>query len=349
MAKFTRRRSYFQLFQKLKARLSIIEVKIKGGSYRLSDRNIPKDVFNDLGYGSNSSLLGMLLEKKLEYYIDLKDLKITIPWQVLTPGSFFPLSRILQFQSNRNYAPNAILSVVSGARSVFMLPKIGCFTNHQMLRRDYAVQSSPPKFLYDHWHIFKEIVNSNLTKDPWRSCVIYFSKKWIEKIQSDKAWHTLKKFLLERAWKSHEYEINHMYYNIAYSLIQRKRNLKPNPYLVDTACHLFTIAVGAVPGHAPACDDNLLPIEILQKAFVESYRQRKYLPTIMAPSHFYLENRASLPVYYSLQCPTTLSFSPKSRSLSSILFEIRELKHIIDIFNQGCPSVRYKNHSVMPT
>lgn len=306
--------------------------KLNGGSYRLSDKNIPKDVMNNLGYGSNSSPLGMLLEKKLEYYIDLKDIGITIPWQVLSPGAFFPLGRILQNKSNRIYAPNGILTAVSGARSVFMLPKIGCQTNHFLLQRDYKVQSPPPKSLYDHWHIFKEIVDNDNAKCDWRSCLIYFSKKWVDKINSDKAWYPLKKLLLELGWTSYEYERNHLYYSIAYSLIQNKRNLKPNPYLVDTACHLFTIAVGAVPGYAPICDNDLLPLERIQEAFVESYGQRKYIPTIIGPTHYCLENSSRFPVYYSLQSPSTLTFSPKSRKLSTTLFEIRELKHIVDIF-----------------
>jgi hypothetical protein len=306
--------------------------KTGGGNYRLNDKNIPKEVIDHLGYGSTSSPLGMLLEKKLEYYIDLKDIGITIPWQVLSPGAFFPLGRLLQNQSSRVYAPNGLLSAISGARSVFMLPKIGCLTNHILLQRDYNVQSSPPKSLYEHWNIFKQIVTSN-ADNQWRSCLIYFSKKWGDKIDNDKAWQPLRNFLLTQGWKNHEYERNHLYYNIAYSLIQNKRNLKPNPYLVDTARHLFTVALGAVPGYAPLCDNDLLPLEDIQKAFVESYKQEKYIPTIMGPSHFYLEE-SHHPVYYSLQYPSTLSFSPKSRKISSTIFEIRELKHIVDIFTE---------------
>lgn len=306
--------------------------KLDGGSYRLSDSHIPKEIKENLGYGSASSPLGMLLEKKLEYYIDLKDLGITIPWQVISPGAFFPLGRLLQNKSKRVYAPNGILTAVSGARSVFMLPKIGCMTNHLLLQRDYNVQSPPPKSLYDHWNIFKEIVSNHEELCDWRSCLIYFSKKWVDKINNDKSWYPLKKFLLELGWTSYEYERNHLYYDIAYSLIQNKRNLKPNPYLVDTACHLFIIAIGAVPGYAPLCDNDLLPLEQLQKAFVDSYGLKKYIPSIIGPVHYQFEEQPKQPVYYSFQSPTTLSFSPKSRKLASTLFELRELKHIVDIF-----------------
>lgn len=306
--------------------------KVDGGNYRLSDPDAPKDVITNLGYGSHSSPLGMLLEKKLEYFIDLKELDITIPLQVLSPGSFFPLARILQNQSSRTYTPNGLLTVVSGARSVFMLPKIGCTTNHLNLRRHYNVQPQPPKSLYEHWQIFKDINNSNSVNSDWRSCVLYFSKKWVDKIHNDNAWHPVKKFLLELGWKSFEYERNHMYYNIAYSLIQNSRNLKPNPYLTDTACHLFTVALGAHPGYAPSCDDESLPLDTLQNAFVDGYGLKKYIPTVIQPSHFTFEDKDSMPVYYSLQCPSTLTFSPRSRQLSSTLSEMGELQHIVNIF-----------------
>lgn len=306
--------------------------KIDGGSYRLSDPDAPKDVTNHLGYGSTSSPLGMLLEKKIEYFIELKDLKTTIPWQIISPGAIFPLGRMLKNTSQRIYSPNGILTAVAGARSVFTLPKIGCMTNHLTLQRDYNIQTPPPKSLHEHWDIFKDIVRHEQINCDWRACILYFSKNWVDKINNSTAWYPLKELMLEFAWRSCEYQRNSIYYNIAYSLIQNKRNLKPNPYLADTACHLFAIAAGAVPGYAPLLDNDSLPLDILQKAFVESYGLKKYIPTIMGPAQFFLEDEASQPIYYSLQRPSTLTFSPKSRSLASTSFEMRELKHIVNVF-----------------
>src|SRR3990167_7770785 len=95
--------------------------KQEGGYYRLSDPNAPKDVIKHLGYGKDSSPLGMVLDKQFEYFIDLKNEGITIPNAIYSPGSFFPLSRILGRKSSRTYAPNKLLTVTSGARSTFML------------------------------------------------------------------------------------------------------------------------------------------------------------------------------------------------------------------------------------
>jgi hypothetical protein len=307
--------------------------KCDGGDYRLSDPNAPKDVIKYLGYGKNSLPFGMLLEKELEYFIDLKDEGISLPWSVYTPGTFFPLARILSKMNTRIYAPNGILTTTSGTRSVFMLPNIGCLTNHVNLRRDFNVQSLPPKSLYEHWDLFKEIINSDEINCDWRSCLMFFAEKWVDKLHSDKAWLPLKLYLHELAWHYTEYQRNHFYYDIAFSIIQKKRNLRPNPYLADTARHLLITALGAAPGYAPAYNNDTLPLDVLQKVFVESYGMKKYLPTILKPTKFTFEND-TLPIYYSLQNPATHTFSPKSREASSTLFEMRELEHIVRIFTE---------------
>lgn len=212
-----------------------------------------------------------------------------------------------------------------------MLPNIGCTTNHANLERDFNVQRSPAKSLYEHWYVFKEIVNSEIVNSDWRCGVMYFSEKWISKIHNDKSWGDLKQYLHETAWHQFEYEMNRIHYDIIFSMIQQSRNLKPNPYLTDTAKHLFATAIGSAPGYAPALDDAALPLHVLQNVFIESYGLKKYHPTIMQPLHFNYE-KDKYPVYYSLQNPSTHVFSPKSREASSTLFEMRELDHIMKIF-----------------
>lgn len=302
-----------------------------GGSYRLSDPNAPKDVIKHLGYGMHSSPLGMVLEKKLEYFVDIKDEGITMPWTISKPGTFFPLARTFESKSNRIYSPNGVLTVSSGVRSTFMLPNIGCQTHHANLQRDFNIQLPAPKSLYEHWHIFRNILNNPIIKTDWRSCIIYFSEKWQDKIQHDERWLAVKACLHEQAWNVFEFERNRIYYEIAYSIIQKKRNLKPNPYLVDTARHLFTTALGAAPGYVPASDDDSLPANTLREIFINSYGLKKYYPTIIHAEHFSFETDSSY-TYYSLQNPSTYIASPKSRKMSSTLVEMRELENIMRIF-----------------
>src|SRR5207249_765396 len=101
-----------------------------------------------------------------------------------------------------------LLSSTAGARSAFMLPNIGCTINHTNLQRDFNIQKPPPKSLYEHWYIFKEIVSSKVINSDWRCSVIYFSEKWVSKIHSDKSWYKLKQYLHDLAWTQYEYERN---------------------------------------------------------------------------------------------------------------------------------------------
>ncbi len=304
---------------------------LKGGFFRLSDANIPNDILTDLGYSKDNTPLGMVLEKQIECFVDLKSREITIPSFIYTPGKFFPLTKILNQKNSRTHAPYRLLCSTAGARSVFTLPNIGCATNHAMLQRDFKIKIPAPKSLYYHWHLFKEIVTSSTINSNWRCCVIYFSEKWVDKLHNDKSWSGLKEYLQAFAWNQCEYDVNRIHYDMIFSIIQQDRNLKPNPYLTDTAKHLFTIALGAVPGYAPAMEDSALPAEILQKVFIESYNL-KYTPTILHPTHYNFETD-KYPIYYSLQNPSTLVFSPKSRELSSTLYEMRELEHLMNVFS----------------
>lgn len=299
-----------------------------GSFYRLTDKRAPKDIYKDLGYSINNAPLGMVLDKQLELYIDLKHEKITIPWLIYTPGMFFPFSAILSIKHHRTYAPNGILSSTAGARSVFMLPNIGCANNHSTLQRDLNIKSPTPKSLYDHWHIFKEIAQHDA---KWRCCVMYFAEKWVTKLHADSSWMPLKNYLHELAWKHYEYERNRVYYDMTFSMIQNHRNLRPNPYLADTARHLFATAIGAAPGYVPALNDEALPLNLIQSAYTTSYGLKKYLPTVMRPYHFVFE-KDTLPIYYSLQNPSTHIFSPKSRAVTNTLYELRELENIMRVF-----------------
>ncbi|MBV9575161.1 MAG: hypothetical protein JO149_00900, partial [Gammaproteobacteria bacterium] len=303
---------------------------LEGEFFRLTDSNVSREILTDLGYSINNTPLSMVLEKQIESFVDLNN-KVTIPSRIYIPGNFFPITKIVNPDRKRTYAPYKLLCSTAGARSAFMLPKIGCTMNHAMLKRDFKIKSPAPKALYYHWHIFKEIVNSSIINSDWRCCVIYFSEKWVEKIHRDNKWGSIKQYLQNKVWNQCEYNINRVHYDMIFSIIQKNRNLKPNPYLTDTAKHLFTIALGESPGYAPATNENALPATIIQKIFIETYNL-KYTPTIFHPIHYHFE-QDTYPVYYSLQNPSTLVFSPKSRELCTTLYEMRELEHIMKIFS----------------
>ena len=73
------------------------------------------------------------------------------------------------------------------------------------------------------------------------------------------------------------------------------------------------IGLGSAVGFRPATDESLAPVKLIQEAYVERYGLKKYAPTIMIPHHFNMHSEKEPPVYYSLQLPTTMTFSPKGQ------------------------------------
>jgi len=309
----------------------------QGGTFTLNDDECPEEYRTHLGYGHNSLPMGVVLENNIEWSLNLTSNDLSIPWLLYKPGAFFSYAKVFGSNSNRIYAPNNVLTMTAGSKTAFMLPNIGCTTQHVNLQRDYFVKSSTPKKIQEHWEIFKEIYNSRNHRKPWTASIAYFSEKWYQQLNSDPAWKDLKLFLHQRAWENFDFRRNSVYYDMAYSIIQKSRNLKPNPYLADTAKHIFTIALGEAPGYAPAIDESSLPVAAIQQAYIQSYGLKKYIPTIMQPTYFN-ENKKVNAVYYSLQNPSTYSFSPKSTQTASTLSEMRELAHIIDIFTNELAS-----------
>lgn len=304
---------------------------LDGGYCRLNSPEIPTIIEQHLGYGKHSSPFGMVLDKEIEYFIQLPGSQHTIPSSILKAGQFFNFSRMLNGKERRVFAPNGVLCATAGVRSTFMLPNIGSMVNHVGLQRDFNLQLPAAKKLNQHWRLFKALANHPNLGTDWSACLLYLSKSWLDCLLHDKAWLKLKMYLFEQAWHSSDYHRHHYYYDAIFSMIQQKRNLKPNPYLADTARHLFQIALGHSPGFVPACDDSALPLHFLQRCFVDSYGLSKYIPTIIRPSLYQYEE-AKAPSYYSLQNPASFAFSPKSRNASSTLFEIRELENLTRIF-----------------
>jgi len=310
---------------------------IEGKLSPLNNNKIPKIIKNDFCYTNDRTPIGLLLNNSIEQFID-NDGRI-IPRILFLPGDIFALWGRLDSQNI--YHPSPLMQGSAGARSIFLLPNIGDITAHRKLRNDFNVRQPPPKNLTDQWEIFKSVTKYINEENPWSTEALLFPGIWLEKIKGDSSFSKLYVFLLKQAWQKTAYWRNKVYYDYVFSCIQQKRNLKPNPYLADTAKCLMTIALGALPGFAPAIDNVAAPIDLIQKAYVECYGLKKYAPTIMQPSYFSFEASAR-PIYYSLQHPTTLEFSPRSKQTPNTLEDLDELKHILQVFLKEVSSKKMK-------
>lgn len=283
-----------------------------GGIAPITSQCFGDDIREKLGYNLNSNPVSVILNNSAELFLVLDD-RIILNG-VFTPGQIFGLWRVL----NPGITGHPIFrwSLTSGARSLFMLPKISEKYSHGRLTQAFSIKSDAPESYLDHWHIFKDIVRSKNFENEWSVEILYFSKAWFQNL-NDTAWLKFNNYLLNCAWKGSEYLRNQSLWDLIYSLIQKKRNIRPDAYSADTAKHLLSMSIGAFPGFAPANDDAIGPITRLQQAYTDVYGLKGYAPIIMKPATFSAENNS--PVYYSLQYPTAMEFSPKSSKRASTM------------------------------
>ena len=284
--------------------------------------SVSSDVKDNLGY-SGTIPLGLVIDKGIETFIQTK--KRILPVSFISKGNFVSLWRVLE--EGHSYFLGPFLSIMSGARSICMLPKITDSTSHKILKSKYNLKLSVPQKLSDHWELFTHLANHPDFSQQWASEIIFFSKQWFCH-KKDKGWNEFYRFLLNEVWQNTSHRRNQFIFDLAFSIAQEHKNLKPNPYIADTVKHLIAIGASSAPAFCAATDDNAAPISGLQKIYLEDYGLKKYAPIIMHVDHLSSENNRAL--YYSFQLPTTTTFSPKSRKISSAMVELQELKHIME-------------------
>lgn len=289
----------------------------------LNHSSIPNKIKHDLSYNKMIPT-GLISQNSIETFFIAKD--HTVPASLYGMGDLVALWHVLEGENTYQVGP--VWNISSGARTIYMLPKITDKNSYQALKKKYHLNLPIPRTLNDHWQIFSDLANHSSFKEKWYSEVIFFSRKWFSNI-TDKKFAPLFRYLLEDVWHSSLFRRNQFVLDFAFSLAQENRNLKPNPYLADTASSLIAIGDGTVPGLATAIDNLSAPISGLQRIFIEDYGLKKYAPVIVHLHHF--STHVNRPVYYSLDTPTTTIFSPRSSRLSSKMVDMRELKHLTEI------------------
>lgn len=288
------------------------------------DPSVPTEIQSQLGYNFGANPVAMLLNNSAELFISL-DNRI-IPYAVVGPGHVMGAWRILD-EAISHCPPTFLWGMTAGARSIFMLPKISKQVAHQRIKKHYHIDIEKPKSIADHWGIFKALSKSEEFGQEWHMDILYFNYKWFENLR-DPAWSGFHKYLLESVWLSSSFWRNQYLWEILFAYIRKKRELLPSPQVADLVKHLFSIGVGVIPGFQPAVNNNLAPIDELQKIYVECYDLDHYAPIIMQPSYFSFYEKTA-PAYYSMQFPTALELSPKSSKHSTTLSDLYDTGSLI--------------------
>jgi hypothetical protein len=295
-----------------------------GGLSLLNSSDIDQKIKEDLSYNLDSNPASLILSRSFEIFMVLEN--HTIPLYGLIPeGKLISTWRVLK--ATNSHTPAFLWNMTAGARSIFMLPKISEALGHRRLSNLFNSNSVSPTKLHDQWHIFREFANHPEFGEKWSARTLFFSKKWFENL-NDPKWMKFKDYLLQSAWDSSDFWRNQFVWDIAFSIIQKNANLRPNPRHMDTVKHLLTTAVGAVPGFSPALDDNAAPISRLQELYQSVYKL-EYAPIMMTPSRFSMYGINSRPTYYSLEYPGAIEFSPSSRTSANKIVILNDIMRLL--------------------
>ena len=112
-----------------------------------------------------------------------------IPLNVAKPGDMLGLFETIDSLYNLTFSPP--WSVSSGARSIFLLPKITDQVKYKKLCYRYGFNPIDIniKTLNDHWQLFKLFAQHPDIKSSWSSDMLVFTKPWFDKKHNDSlAW-----------------------------------------------------------------------------------------------------------------------------------------------------------------
>ena len=274
---------------------------------------------------------GMFLNKSCETFIEVQDR--IIPLFVLRAGYTIGLFETLDLICGASSTP--IWNVNAGSRSTFMLAKINNNLWHKRLVRHFNITTPAPTNLSDHWHVFADIVNSEVAQCDWHCDVVFFPKCWIKHLSDKSAgWTQLREYLFRECWLQASPMIGKSFSFILqqFSLSTIRRNYKPRIYITDTIRHLMSIVSGLAPAFVPANNEESAPIKIIKDAYHQIYNL-PYAPVIIEPTFI---NQDAPYVYYSLGYPTLLEGHPEVSNINNTISDLKEIKLLIENMHRYC-------------
>jgi hypothetical protein len=324
----------------IKARYGYGDLIIKEGSLQLPfngdcinyrSTKLDKTLNRDLLY--NSLPLGVFTKNAGEVFLETQT-KV-LPLKVFDEGDLFGVFEALDYIMEKPSLPK--WSVSSGSRTVFSLPKISDLNGIKRLRSEYGIPSTlQVKTQQDHWGVFKYIARK---ESDWEAEIIFFTKPWLDNF-NDPAWSEFFRYLFSVGWDQSKLPIEkilsaHTWQKFSNAL--SFRNLKPHPYIVDTARHLLLMSKKSGVGILPALDGDkhLLPLTKITDALVDVYKLKNYLPTIMLTKPLASLGAGDM-AYYSLSYPTNVDGSVSHYSKAKTIFsDLRDLKSLLDTFRNS--------------
>jgi len=297
----------------------------------LSDPCFSSQIRDDLAY-YNDVPAGVVLRHSLE--LAVKSANNLFPFALMQKGHIFGLWRTLDPSPTYSYHTSIPWQMTTGARCLFMLPKITDSVSYKKLYRARNIKLSLPQNLLDHYFLFKQLSEDQKNTDYWHTELIFFSMDWFKRLD-DVNWLRFSELLYKEVHNKTQFWRNKFLFDVMWDYFSKElslENINAKPYIMDMIKHIITIALGVVPGFGPLVNEEIAPIQLIQKDFIQLYELKLFVPTIIGPSYFQINESDPRPVYWSLQLPSYFETIPKPRSSKSTLEDLREIKRLIDTF-----------------
>lgn len=295
----------------------------------ITDKNLPEKIRNQLSYSTIP--LAFLMNKKIEIFSE--NAGNLLPLNLINPGQLIGLDEFF----NR---PEKILSgfpsrITAGLRSIFFLPRIADGQSHRKLKMIYRIKHAAPKKLMEHWHVFREVVQSPYIECDWTCDVLFVSHTFIKTIRQQTNYLVLKNYLMKMFWEQAEIWQNRAYTEINWQILSKAMildnfKLMPNDMIIIRK--LLDIANGLIPGFRPAIDEIGLPLNTLQTIYLNDYGLKEYAPIIMQPDYLTYPLSIEQPIYFSLLFPTSFCHKTTNRQQST-RNELREVIQLNEAIN----------------
>ena len=315
-------------FGELVVKNGISQLPIDNQLISINDPSLPDPFKQDLNYAHMS--VGIFLNTSAEIFLPFDNR--VYPVFMFDVGNVNGLWEMLDLTGSVYH--QRAWHIAAGARSLFMVPKIMDHTSHSRLQRMLALDETYPAHnVFSQGNYFKQIIQSNYFNSDWRCQVLYLSRAWFETLPKAQ-WERLHYTALKTEWANSAHLRNLTSFEITWHLlthVQTERRVKQNAYIIDTVKHLLNMINGSSLGFRPltATDQHILPLSIIEQAYLELYQLKHYIPTLLAPT--YLDKNSGDPIYYSFLQPTLLSLSP-NHNFRNTLEDERNVKQLIEHF-----------------
>jgi hypothetical protein len=270
---------------------------------------------------------GIVLNNSIELFVEFDNQ--VIPFSLMKEGKIFALWSALDVQDSAHLG--RVWNINAGARSLYLTAKMTDAGSFKRLKKEFKLRSMPPKSFSEQYNVFKEISQREEFGSDWHVDLLFFTNDWLENL-STPSWRLFREYLLNCFYHETAYLRNQVVFDYMFSCALKKRNLRPDPYISDTARHLYGIAQGVNPGFKFVSCESAGPINRLEQIVDEVYGL-KYAPNFIYADSYNIQSEKER-IYYSLNNPTLMNFSPRSKMSSSNLDSLRSLLYTIEKLNE---------------